>query len=96
MSVKSVILEHPKTSLKLSKAIRQTEKVSQVGAGKNSDSPLYSQTKKSENCFDETNVKIRKWSRAFKGLQGLRVSKFWILLILNYNLKTSNLQLEIN
>ena len=46
MSVKSVILEHPKTSLKLSKAIRQTEKVSQVGAGKNSDSPLYSETKK--------------------------------------------------
>ena len=45
--IKSVITEHPKTSHKLSKTIRQAEKVSQVsGADKNSDSSLYGKIKK--------------------------------------------------
>ena len=44
VNIKSVIIEHPKTSHKLSKTIRQTEKVSEVG----SNSSLYSDTKK--NC----------------------------------------------
>ena len=43
VDIKSVTKEHPKTSHKLSKTIRQAEK---VGCGKNSDSPLYSETKK--------------------------------------------------
>ena len=47
--MKSVIIEHPKTSYKLSKTLRQVEKAFQVsGAGKNFDSPLYSETRKSE------------------------------------------------
>ena len=47
VNLKSVSIEHFKTSCKLSKAIRQAEKVSQVsGVCKNSDSPLYNETKK--------------------------------------------------
>ena len=42
VDIKSVITEHPKTSNKSSKTIRQVEKVSQVG----SHSSLYSDTKK--------------------------------------------------
>ena len=34
---KTAIIEHPKTSHKLSKTIRQAEKVSQVGFGKSSN-----------------------------------------------------------
>ena len=49
IDIKSVPLEHAKTSCKLSKTIRQAKKVSQVGgAGKNSTSPLYSETTKSD------------------------------------------------
>ena len=45
--IESVPMEHRKTSRKLSKAIGKTEKISQVSeTGKNSDSPLYSETKK--------------------------------------------------
>ena len=45
--IESVPMKHPKTSRKLSKAIGKTEKISQVSeTGKNSDSPLYSETKK--------------------------------------------------
>ena len=41
---KSVIIEHPKTSRKLSKTISQAKKIFQVGgAGKNYNSPLYSE-----------------------------------------------------
>ena len=43
---KKVIIEHPKTSCKLSKTIRQIEKVSKVGSGKISNGSLYSHTKK--------------------------------------------------
>ena len=39
-------MEHPKTSQKLFKTIRQAEKVSKVGSGKISNSYLYSDTKK--------------------------------------------------
>ena len=44
--IKLVIIEHPKTSHKLSKTMRQAEKASQVGSGKSSNSSLYSDTKK--------------------------------------------------
>ena len=52
--MKSVIPEQSKPSHKLHKAIRQAEKVSQVSdAGKNSNSLLYSETKKSEKFLNE-------------------------------------------
>ena len=42
-------MEHPKASRKLSKTIREAEKVSQVkGADKNSNSPLYRVATKSD------------------------------------------------
>ena len=44
--IKSVTVEHTNVSRKLSKTIRQTEKVSQAGPGKSYNSPLYSETKK--------------------------------------------------
>ena len=47
VDIKSVIIEPPKVSHKLSKAIRQAENFSQVsGAGKRSGSSLNSKTKK--------------------------------------------------
>ena len=36
--IKSVIIEHPKTSHKLSKTIRQAENIFQVASGKSSNS----------------------------------------------------------
>ena len=39
-------MEHPRTSHKLSKAVRQTEKLSEISdAGKNFDIPLYGESK---------------------------------------------------
>ena len=38
-------MEHPKTSHKLSKTLRQAEKVSQVDSGKRSNTLLYSESK---------------------------------------------------
>ena len=46
VDIKSVIIEHPKTWHKLSKTMTQTEKVSSVGFGKGSNSPLDIETKK--------------------------------------------------
>ena len=42
--MKSVTLEHPETSHKLSKCIRQSKKVFQVGSGKRSNSASYWET----------------------------------------------------
>ena len=53
-------MEHPKTSHKLSKTVRQAEKVG-------SNNSLYSNTKKCENFLKEKNVKITKREHAFKG-----------------------------
>ena len=58
--VKSVITEHPKASQKLSKTIRQTEKVG-------SNSSLYSDTTKKWKFFKRKNVKRTKRKHAFKG-----------------------------
>ena len=50
VDIKSVIIDYPvKTLHKLSKNIWQSEKVSLVGSGKISNSPLYSETKKVKN-----------------------------------------------
>ena len=46
VDVKSATIEHPETSLKLPKSIRQAKKLSQEGSGKNYNSLWYSQTKK--------------------------------------------------
>ena len=68
IDIKSVTIEHLKTSNKLSKTIRQAEKVSQVGgAGKNCSSSVYSEPTKSETFLDEKSVKIMKWSHAHIG-----------------------------
>ena len=69
---KSVFIEHPKAFHKLSKAIRQVEKVSKVsGAGKNSCSFFYSETTKSEKYFERRktikNAKIIKLPHGGKG-----------------------------
>ena len=59
-------MEHPKTSHKLSKTIRQAEKIFQVGSVKKvSDSPLYSQTKKAKT-FSSKKKKERKKERISK------------------------------
>ena len=58
--IKLVTIEHPKTSRKLFKPIKQAEKVSQVGFGRTSNSPLYRKTKKSKNILHEKNAKITK------------------------------------
>ena len=56
VDIKSVTIEHPKTSRKLSKAREPAKNVSLVsGSDKNSDSTLYSKTKKSENLLNTKN-----------------------------------------
>ena len=45
IDIKSVTIKHRKSYHKLSKAIRQDEMVSHVGAGKNSNIHLYCETK---------------------------------------------------
>ena len=66
--IKSVIKEHPKTSHKISKTIRQARKA-------NSNRVLYSD-KKSEKFLNEKNVKLTKREHALKAMQLLAVLKF--------------------
>ena len=51
VDIKSVITEHSKTAHKVSKTIRQAEKIG-------SNSSLYSDTKKNKYFFNRKNVKI--------------------------------------
>ena len=55
--IKIAIIEHPKTSQKLSKTIKETKKASHVGSGKNSHSHLYSEKRgmKKRKNKQETN-----------------------------------------
>ena len=69
-------------------SMRQSKKVSKVGSCKVSSSPLYSETKKSENTLD---AKIKKWFRAFKGYKSSYNVNMLNCLILKYNLKMLNL-----
>ena len=65
VDIKSAFIEHSKTSLKVSKAISQAEKFFQVnGAGKNSDSILYTKTKTMKIFWVKKNAKKTKWSHA--------------------------------
>ena len=78
--IKSVITEHPQTSHKLCKTIRQAEKIG-------SNSSLYSDTMKRENSLNEKDVKITK--RAIKSklielLAQLKAFKFVTTLVLVY------------
>ena len=61
IDIKSVTIEHPKTSCKLSKINRQAKKVSQLGdAGRNLTSCLYSETAKTEFFMKERLQKMQK------------------------------------
>ena len=55
--IKIATIEHPKTSQKLSKTIKETKKPSHVGSGKNSHSHLYSEKRgmKKRKNNQETN-----------------------------------------
>ena len=69
VDIKSIITEHPKTSHKLSKTIRQAENIG-------SNSSLYKDTKKSQNLLNEINLKITKQEHAFKGYASTIMLKF--------------------
>ena len=57
--IKSVTIEQPNISRKLSMTIRHDKKASQVRcAGKNSTSLLYSETIKTGNFLDEKNTRL--------------------------------------
>ena len=62
-TLKSTPIEDPETSRKSSKTITQAKTFPQVvGAGKNSTSPLYRETTKSEHFLDKKNAKITQRS----------------------------------
>ena len=56
ISYKLVIIEHRKRSHRLSKTIREAENFSQVGSGKSSNSPLYTETKKMNIFWTKKNM----------------------------------------
>ena len=60
VDIKSVIIEHPKTSHNLSKAISLPERVPGVGYDKSSNSPLYGKTKTKWKLFKQKNCKNNK------------------------------------
>ena len=62
---KSVIRQHTKASHNLSKTIRRVEKVSQTRSGKNTNSSLYSGTKKCFGFFGLKKFKNNKRSTCF-------------------------------
>ena len=71
VDIKSISTEHPKTSQKLSKTIRQAKKV-----GSNSPIVLYIVIQESENFLNEKDIKITKQAHAFKGMQVFIILKF--------------------
>ena len=52
VDIRSVIIEHPKTSQKLSNTLKHAKTVPHVGSGKSSNSLLYNKTKKRENILN--------------------------------------------
>ena len=59
VDIQSIIIEHPKTSRKLSKAVRQTEKNSQAsGTGENSDAYYIAKKRVKIFIMKKSNVKI--------------------------------------
>ena len=73
VGIKSVFIQHPKTSNRLSKARRQAKRVSKVGAAKHSSSSWYSETKK----HDEKNTKIAKWSELNRFTDWIKTLNSW-------------------
>ena len=71
VDIKWISTEHPKTSQKLSKTIRQAKKV-----GSNSPIVLYIVIQESENFLNEKDIKITKQAHAFKGMQVFIILKF--------------------
>ena len=97
IDINSVTIEDPKTSHKISRAIKLDKKVSQaVGAGRNLNSILYSKTTELENFLAEIYAKITKPSNAHKSYARSYIVDILIVLVLKYSLKRLNLQLEIN
>ena len=96
IDIKSVDIEHSKTSHKLSKTKRQAKKVFQEGAGKNFYSPLCSETTKRENILSKNNAKKNKKRNDLIFIQVTQILLLIILLILKYSLKILNMRLEIN
>lgn len=70
--MKSHTIEHPKTSHKLFKTVRQAKK---VVSGKNFLSPLYSKITKREKCFNEKMQKLRSDLMLTKVIQVLTMLK---------------------
>ena len=64
LNIVDIIIKHPKTLHKLSKTIRQAEKVSQVVSCKSSNIPLYSKTKKCK-FSERKNCKNNKTTTCF-------------------------------
>ena len=98
VDIKSGIIEHTKTTHKLTKPIRQTEKVSQIiGPGKNSNKPSYSKTKNGE-ILSEKKLKNNETINlmVIKVIEMLIVSKYFNLLILTYSLKLLIIELRIS
>ena len=76
-------------------AIRQDEKVVQVrGAGNNSNSPLDSKTKVSENCLVEKNEKIKK--HAYKSYTSTHRVEILNSFNPELHFRMLNLQLKVN
>ena len=73
IDLKSITMEHPNTSHKLCKLIRQPKK---IASSKNSPNPLYGKSEKGEKIFDETNAKIMKRSHAYASTYNLEILDF--------------------
>ena len=72
IKLKSVNIEHPKTSYKLTKTIKQAEKVSEINSsGKNFNSPLYSDTTKCVICFGKKKQNYQNDLMVIKFMQVL-------------------------
>ena len=88
VGIKSIIIEHPKTSRKLSKTISQAEKVCPNGS-------LYID-KKTENFLNKKNVKVAKGEHAFKGFASTYNIKILNSFNPEFNLKMLNLELNVS
>ena len=88
VGIKSIIIEHPKTSHKWSKTISQAEKVCPNGS-------LYID-KKTENFLNKKNVKVAKREHAFKGFASTYNIKILNSFNLEFNLKMLNLELNVS
>ena len=84
------VTDHSNISHKLSKAIRQAEKVSQA----HSNGTLYSDKFKSEKVLNETNVKIKTGALGFKDCASFYSVE--ILYSFNFELQLKDIESAIN